>query len=606
MPISAPTLSLKCPAALLALSLLTGCSVGRVTPPSGAATSASLRGHVHGGQQPVSGTSIQLYAVGSAGNGSAATPLLATPVFTDGGGGFNISNDYTCPSATTQVYLTATGGNPGLPGTVDNGALSMMLALGDCGLLPGTPSISMDETTTAAAAWALAPFSTSATNIGASATNAAGLRNAMQTAMLLDDPTTATVPSPALPPNVTTEPAKILTLANILAACVNSDGSGPCSQLFGDVAGSPADTFQAALAIVKNPTYNVAAIFNDMPPQSPFAGGLTVAPNDWSLSYSITGGGLNQPDAVAVTSTGEVWVAGTTGHLAEFSPQGTPRWQYGVSGPVLADVIGVAVDASDNVWALNAASKPRFHQLGWVTEFDNNGQLVSKPYGYHDGVQSPTALTLAPDGSAWIANGATVEHMSAGGVNQSGAGWGASALANPSALALDAAQNVWVADSTTGAVVKMDPSGNVLQQVSCCATPDGLAIDPAGAIWASDSGQNAVTEVSSAGFVAGSLASSALSTPTALAIDPAGHLFVVNTASNSLAEFADSTTSQPGAQLSAASGIGIDAQLQQPYGVAIDASGILWTTSSVDSRLVGFLGVAAPTRTPKATTPQQP
>src|SRR5438445_4103263 len=73
---------------------------------------------VHGGQQPVSGATLQLYAVGTTGDGSAATALLTQAVTSDANGNFDITGAYTCPSASTLVYITATGGNPGLsPGT---------------------------------------------------------------------------------------------------------------------------------------------------------------------------------------------------------------------------------------------------------------------------------------------------------------------------------------------------------------------------------------------------------------------------------------------------------------------------------------------------------
>ncbi|WP_353072834.1 hypothetical protein [Tunturiibacter gelidiferens] len=93
--------------------LLAGCSQ-RSGVASGAATVASLRLHgtAYGGDQPVSGATIQLYAVGTTGDGSASTPLLTQAVTSDSSGEFTLTGDYQCPSASTQVYLTAAGGNP--------------------------------------------------------------------------------------------------------------------------------------------------------------------------------------------------------------------------------------------------------------------------------------------------------------------------------------------------------------------------------------------------------------------------------------------------------------------------------------------------------------
>jgi len=83
---------------------LSGCTanfgdVATSGPAAVSAVGAAIQGNVHGGQQPVTGATIQLYAVGTSGYGSAATPLLTKTVTTDQNGGFSISGDYTCPSS---------------------------------------------------------------------------------------------------------------------------------------------------------------------------------------------------------------------------------------------------------------------------------------------------------------------------------------------------------------------------------------------------------------------------------------------------------------------------------------------------------------------------
>src|SRR5580693_6047513 len=118
---------------------------------------ANKQGLVHGGQQPVTGATIQLYAVGTTGDGSAATPLLSPAPVSDANGGFNISGTYTCPSSSSLVYIVASGGNPGLPPGTNNGALSLMAALGPCGNLSASTFIIINELTTVAAVYSLAP-----------------------------------------------------------------------------------------------------------------------------------------------------------------------------------------------------------------------------------------------------------------------------------------------------------------------------------------------------------------------------------------------------------------------------------------------------------------
>lgn len=87
----------------LLLTALAVISVGcGVTPSSSSSSSGSsgssgsvplaLNGHVMGGQQPVSGATIQLYAAGSSGYGSASTGLLTSAVTTDASGSFTITD----------------------------------------------------------------------------------------------------------------------------------------------------------------------------------------------------------------------------------------------------------------------------------------------------------------------------------------------------------------------------------------------------------------------------------------------------------------------------------------------------------------------------------
>ena len=127
-------------------------SQGRLLP---AGAFVSVRGTVLGGQQPVSGSSIELYAAGTSGNGSAALPLLSNPVRSDSNGNFSISAFYPCPSASSQVYVVARGGNPGLPSGTDNPALALTAMLGPCSSLSSSTRITINEVTTVGSVWSL-------------------------------------------------------------------------------------------------------------------------------------------------------------------------------------------------------------------------------------------------------------------------------------------------------------------------------------------------------------------------------------------------------------------------------------------------------------------
>ncbi len=77
------------PTLFLPLAIATVGLAGCGTAPVSVATAHSLKlmGAVHGGQQPVTGATIQLYAAGTGGDGTAATPLIALTATTSDGSG---------------------------------------------------------------------------------------------------------------------------------------------------------------------------------------------------------------------------------------------------------------------------------------------------------------------------------------------------------------------------------------------------------------------------------------------------------------------------------------------------------------------------------------
>ena len=126
-------------AGMLISVFLVGCSgqpgsaVSGPTAPIVTGSQGKIKGNVHGGQQPVNGAVIQLYAVGMTGYTSGATPLIPSAdqlisgnALTTSTGSFDITGDYTCPTG-SYVYITASGGNPGAG---INTNLALMAALG--------------------------------------------------------------------------------------------------------------------------------------------------------------------------------------------------------------------------------------------------------------------------------------------------------------------------------------------------------------------------------------------------------------------------------------------------------------------------------------------
>jgi streptogramin lyase len=574
--------------------LVSGCGLGipgSVNGTGSTAASTRFSGHVYGGQQPVSGSIIQLYTVGTGGNGTGSTALIGTAVNSDGSGNFSITGKYNCASA-TQVYITATGGNAGSSGT--NANLSMMAALGSCSTLlanAATEFININELTTVAAVYSLAPFMTNVSSVGASGSNPTGLVNAFQTATALVNTTYGIVATPSS--GVTLPVTALNTLADIVAACVNTNGasSPQCTALFG--ATGATDTVDAALYIAKNPaTPAVTALYSLSSASPPFIPHFAAQPNDFTLAITYSSADLQSPYGVAIDAAGNAWVTNESGssvsRLSALSSTFTEQ-AYSVGG--LLSPRGVSIDRTGNIWVANTAANN-------VVKLTYNGGVVTPAVYTAAGLNGPVAIANDSAGNAWVANlngNSVIELSATGGTSNTLT----SSISLPTGLALDASGNVAVANAGSGAVCLFSNAG-VPQ--SCPSDgrlfgPTGVAISAAGALAMSGSTTGAAVagaftlgDHTGAINAASPVSGGGLTLPQAVAYDAAGTAWMVNT--GSISAFAGATAITP------ANGYG---SVAAGEGIAVDASGNIWTANSGDNSVSIFVGVAAPTPTPIAT-----
>jgi hypothetical protein len=382
-----------------ALALLNGCSGGTVaTLPSGVAVHA-IQGTVRGGQQPVTGATIQLYYVGAGGDGSAATGLLTPAVQSGPGGNFTLTGLFTCPTPSTLVYLLASGGNPGLAPGTNNTAIAMMAALGQCSTLTSTSFLFVDEATTVGALAALYPYMTSATHLGSGSGDAAALAAAFTLANSYTSVPTGTVSGNAQ--------ATIDSLSNSVAACINTIGGGagdgsPCGNLFNltKVGGiAPTDTIGAVLNVLNNPNLNVTAIFNLGVANPPFQPALGAAPPNWYLpivnTYSVggqitstsgcNGGGLS---GITVSINTDPVQTTTTNGSGNYSFSNVPNGTYTVT-PSITGPSSIFYPASESVVVNgNNVTPPNFSAT--------LGYTVSGTVAYAGSQTGQTYLVLNP------------------------------------------------------------------------------------------------------------------------------------------------------------------------------------------------------------------
>ncbi len=612
---------------------LAGCSAMTSVEPTNLAS--NVKGIVHGGQQPISGATVQLIAPGTSGYGvsGGAGSILASTT-TDGNGNFTLPS-YTCPSGNVLVYILATGGNPGA-GT--NAAVAEAAVLGPCSGLSSIPFISISEVTTVAAAYTLAPFATvasGAASIGTSSTNLIGLKNAAAAALNLASLTTGQAPAANSVSGMTLPTAEMNTLADILASCVNSGVSGvastTCASLFADATPpggtAPTDTFQAAIDIALNPGNNESALYLLATPSAPFQPTLSSDPGDWALGIQYNGGIMptsQGTQGIDIDAQGNAWVVLLGGGrgptavpsgLLEISPSGVVSPSTSAYLNTSVDPIGVAINSAG---------------LVIVSDYSGNRILSYVPSG-----SSSPGFTFSPsptngpagiaidnhDSSFWVANyaGNTLSHFSVSGT-QLTASSPLAAGAAPFGLAVDASSDVYAADSDTYApgstgsnsgITGYSPTGSGTYTGGNVSTgtatyPVDIAIDNGGNIWTAQAlGVGKYTSSGTQLSPQGGYTANQNNTSDSLAIDGLNRTIVANNSPGDLHAGSVTVFTNSGTLISTANQsygyfanntIPVDPYL--PKGLAIDPSGNVWITGNTPSGVTELIGLVAPVATP--------
>ena len=589
-------------------ALIAGCGMGNPAAPE-ALPGVALTGTVHGGQQPISGAHIYMYAAPNTGYGAAATSLMTTGngtdtygtyVTTSATGNFSITGDYTCTPG-QQVYIVSYGGNPGLTAGTNNTAAILAAALGSCPsddtFAGHISNISMNEVTTVAFAYAVAGYATNFHTIssGTSAKSIAGMANAFATAGNLASSgyggaytNTPVVNgySGGLSGNGTVPQSKINTLANAIAACVNSTGvAGACTNLFsytkvGTV--SPTNTLDALINMAQHPTVNVSNITNLSSTTSPFQPSLSTAPNDLTLSIKFAVPNTAALGRAAVDGSGNVWITNTgKNSLLELSPMGVVlSGTAGFTGSSMNEPLTTTFDSVGNIYVANEGN-------GIVSKFSSSGSAMTSytssavTAGYGIFVDTATSniwlagnnalYVLSPTGSSVATNagsyftaaiqgangkfystsyeGSSLSEFTGTTLTTSCTGGG---LSGPASIAQDSSGRMWIANNTTSVVSLF---------TSACAA------------------------VSSTGYTGGGI-----NKPAMVAVDGGNNVWVAN-ANGTLSELNSSGTA-----ITATTGF-TTGSTEAAYGVAIDASGNVWATDN-DGSIYEFVGLGTPTATP--------
>ena len=475
-------------------------------------TDAALTGVVMTGHKPITSAHVYLFAASATGYGAAATSLLDATrtgtsdtlgayVLTSPQGMFTMTGSYTC-TAGQQLYLYALGGDSG---SGANAASGLLAVIGSCPSSSGPAiGVTVNEVSTVAAAYAMAPFAVDVTHVTSSGTPRAltGIANAFANAANLATLSTGVALATTPGGNGTVPRAEINSLADSLAACVDltSSASNSCTLLFGNaISGGfsgtiPTETATAAINIAHNPGVNVTSLFN-LPGSTPsYTPVLGAPPNDFTLAITFTGGGMNAPQGLAIDGSGNAWITNFTGNsVTKLSNlgvvlSGTSGYTGGLSNP-----FGIAIDSSGNAWIANSGSTS-------VTELSSSGAAVTGSPFTVGGLNHPRGIAIDGTGNVWTANygGNTVTKLTSSGSAATGSPY-SGGFNQPFGIAIDGSGNVWITNSGGNSVSLLSNSGAVIGSPSTgggLLTPVAVALDGSGNAWVADNTNASITKLS--------------------------------------------------------------------------------------------------------------
>ena len=386
--------------------------------------------------------------------------------------------------------------------------------------------------------------------------------------------------------------------------------------------------------------------------------------------YTPTAYSLGFPYDVAVDSVGNVWVADSgKNRVLKYT---TPN-SNGQSASLVLGQPDMSSDAPNDQVGESGLRWPRDVVIGggrvyisdtgnnrilwWNSSFPSIYQQADGVIGQPDFISSssgttagkfnrPKGIALDSANNVWVAdfqnnralkfttpnsNGQSAS-LVLGQANFTSRGTAYDSLSSPSGLALDNADNVWVADYGHDRVLKYtSPSSNgqsaslVLGQLNFTSFgngvgpdslygPEDVAVDDAGSVWVADYFNNRVLKYTSpssngqsASLVLGQsiftssasgCTANSLRSPIGVAVDGAGNVWVAEafnsrilkyTSPNSTGQSASFVLGQPDFTIcGAATGPN---KLWMPQGVSIDYAGNVWVVDTAANRVLGFIGL---------------
>ena len=142
----------------------------------------------------------------------------------------------------------------------------------------------------------------------------------------------------------------------------------------------------------------------------------------------------------------------------------------------------------------------------------------------------------------------------------------ATGLDQPSGLAFDGSGNLFVSNTYSNTVSKVDAGGAVTGTYTGFTNPIGLAFDGAGNLYVSNIGANTVSKVNPSGTIIATY--TGFTYPAGLAVDASGYLYVANELGNNVNKL------DAGGNI-----VATYTGFNQPVSLAVDGSGNLFVSN---------------------------
>ena len=346
---------------------------------------------------------------------------------------------------------------------------------------------------------------------------------------------------------------------------------------------------------------------------------------------------FNEPEAVTVDTSGNVYVADTGNAVIRKITSGGAVSTFVGSPGVLGSTDNTGTNAlfyqPDGIAISGTTLYVSDYFNNTVRTVSSGGAVITLAglagtTGSTDGTGNaarfwaPQGVAVSTTGTIYVADTAnsTIRAITSGGVVSTFAGSpsdgsanGASSTArfyNPRNVALDSSYNVYVADTQNNVIRKITPTGVVsvlagsngvagsadgVGSAALFAGPQGIAVDGGGNIYVADSGNSTIRKITSGGTVItlagfagnpgnqdGAGTNAQFYNPEGVAVDGGGNVYVADTWNHTIRKLTSGGVSSTLAGLSGTygsfDGTNTSARFNFPTGIALDSATNIYVT----------------------------